>query len=217
MRLLRSGRLCLREPPAMVSWNLRLTRAVAKSGSSPSFAGRPRVAPMAEKPFTLDAPQYDQSTWAGRTKHFFTVTNPVFLFTRHVPRVRPQPLPRLPPCRLALRDVRNPVTAMRSWPAQKTSCGASRTVRPACRACCLVCMGVQACKPARECLCCDGAACMSGCCTLVRPQRDGCPRARPTRSCGGHAPSAMPCSIRTRRCVASAHAHVRRPGGLSWS
>jgi hypothetical protein len=36
-----------------------------------------------DKPFTLDAPQYDQSAWAGRVKHFFTVTNPIFLFTRY--------------------------------------------------------------------------------------------------------------------------------------
>ena len=51
-----------------------------------------RAGGMAEKAFTLDAPQYDQSTWAGRTKHFFTVTNPVFLFTRHVPRARARKL-----------------------------------------------------------------------------------------------------------------------------
>jgi hypothetical protein len=51
-----------------------------------------------DRPFTLDAPQYDQSTWAGRVKHFFTVTNPVFLFTRYVSVLSPW-VPAVEPAR----------------------------------------------------------------------------------------------------------------------
>lgn len=32
-------------------------------------------------PFSIDKPFYDQGTWLGRTMHFFTVTNPAYLFT----------------------------------------------------------------------------------------------------------------------------------------
>jgi len=35
---------------------------------------------MAVAPFSFERTKHDQSTWAGRTRHFFTVTNPVYLF-----------------------------------------------------------------------------------------------------------------------------------------
>lgn len=31
-------------------------------------------------PFSFERTKFDQSTWAGRTRHFFAVTNPVYLF-----------------------------------------------------------------------------------------------------------------------------------------
>ena len=48
---------------------------------------------MSAPPFTLDKPRYDQGTWAGRTLHFFSVTNPAFLTaTSDQLKVRPCPL-----------------------------------------------------------------------------------------------------------------------------
>ena len=39
-----------------------------------------KAAPMsALPPFSFERTQFDQSSWAGRTRHFFAVTNPMYL------------------------------------------------------------------------------------------------------------------------------------------
>eukprot|EP00961_Rhodomonas_salina_P088646 1192623-Rhodomonas_salina.2 len=36
---------------------------------------------MGDVPFTLDKPHFDQGNWLGRYRHFFAITNPLYLFT----------------------------------------------------------------------------------------------------------------------------------------
>lgn len=35
---------------------------------------------MPYPPFSLESTQFDQTTWWGRTQHFFSITNPLYLF-----------------------------------------------------------------------------------------------------------------------------------------
>ncbi|MGB1597352.1 MAG: hypothetical protein ACPIOQ_31640 [Promethearchaeia archaeon] len=53
--------------------------------------------------FTVDGTQFDHTSWVGRTRHFYALTNPAYLFARYT-------LPTAAPSSVALeqRALRTP-------------------------------------------------------------------------------------------------------------